>query len=133
MSRQFINSAADQPPSLSAVRRIGSVAVCAALAGLGLVGLAGTASAAPCGTVKDTTVRNNLAKVGEAHYTINCSGGEVLVTGRVQDSKPDGHCVESKVVVGTDYWLFRACGDGNTTDIGVRASGDNAVVYTYRV
>jgi hypothetical protein len=131
---QDSKAATAAPSHLSTqLRRVGAVGASLGLAALGLIGLAGTASAAECGTVKDTTVTNRWLKVGEAHYTINCSNGYVLVTGRVADSKPDGHCVEAKVIAGGYQKPFRACGDGNNTTIDFKVVGNSAEVYTYRV
>jgi hypothetical protein len=98
------------------LRRFGAVLTVAALSGTGLLVLAGPAAAASCDDVKDVVVRSNLLKVGEAHYTVTCLDGWLRVNGRVQDTRKDGRCIETKIMIGSALKKAAACGAGTSTD-----------------
>ena len=118
--------------------RMAAVATAVGITAVALVGFTGTASAAPCGTVKDTnvTARTGLltkSTVGEAHYTMTCDTRGIVVSGRVVDTKKDGHCIETKIV-GKTIHLHTVC-DGEPPENFNWLIHDrqNVEVYTYRL
>lgn len=120
-------------------RIAGLLAASAIATGTLLVATAGPALAAECGAKEDVTVRDGLFKkaVGEAHYTIRCSGSQIVVDGYVVDTAADGKCVETKSVNSDNparIMFTRACGKGTArhfTDEEISNSG--VAVYSYAV
>jgi hypothetical protein len=45
-----------------------------------------------CGTVKDVSVYNNGFLAATAHWELTCSGGNITMSGWVDDKRSDGKC-----------------------------------------
>lgn len=45
-----------------------------------------------CGTIKDVEVNNNGRLAAKAHWELTCSGGNITMTGWVDDKRSDGKC-----------------------------------------
>jgi hypothetical protein len=58
-----------------------------------------------CGDVFDVKIDG-----GEAHWTVNCFGGKVRMSGRVDDTRPDTYCAEVKGVFSDHTETARNCG-----------------------
>lgn len=86
-----------------------------ALAGAGFLAVAPAASAQTlggCGTSQSPTVSG-----GRAHWTVNCSGGNVTLAGTVTDTASDGKCATVTAQfpsTGNTYTSRKACPSGQT-------------------
>ncbi|MFC4337883.1 hypothetical protein [Salininema proteolyticum] len=120
-------------------RRRGRLAGRLVAAVIGLVAVAGPSTAlaaqgtggdigtqASCGDTEDVYING-----GEAHWTINCSGGETTISGWHKDTKADGRCVQVYgSVSGNSFITPRACPSGEREIWSRTVSGtSNIKVY----
>jgi hypothetical protein len=101
---------------------------------LALTGVATTAASAgtvqphgTCGQVFDVFISG-----AEAHWTLDCFGGKITMSGRVDDTRADGKCAELKVVMPDATHFVRNCpATSPPTTFSYTATGNTAYGYLY--
>ncbi|GAA0299422.1 hypothetical protein GCM10010302_42490 [Streptomyces polychromogenes] len=114
-------------------RRVLTGAALAATVAAGVL-IPTTASAAPTGVTGACGTTNAAYTSGaEAHWTIQCSGGNVSVTGWVKDTDADGQCAQVYAYFPyTGNWKYsaRACPKGDVKEFTLTDQGSTgANVY----
>lgn len=105
-----------------------------ALSGGAVIGLAPAASAGVCGETFNPTSDDGGAR---AYWQISCQGGNVTMSGWVEDIAKDGRCGKVKAVFsdGTTVFSNGACPKGDRENFSWTRSGSSVrgEIFTYKV
>ncbi|MEU5693377.1 hypothetical protein [Actinosynnema sp. NPDC020468] len=103
------------------------LAVPLVVAGVG-VAQAGPEARGGCGEVANPSIRG-----ARAHWELSCAGGQIRVSGYVEDTSANGRCAKVKAVFpgGDSEFSEPACPEGNRKHFDWRHPGSTVSVYLF--